>query len=267
MARTRRVKAPKPKNVISEQMQLVKQLNEQTNREEKAVVAELESMKQQELEDWRMLQLMYRAKFPSSVLKRTIREIKSGAVGDSVSSIMFSTMNSTRSQRQSRSQSEARKRQTYKVNEDEGYLTAESSGGTSGEHTRGNKKATKTLRISRSLSRTAKANSYKTPVHTQAPFNCLGTITPKVKQNTPQVILRRPKQGEMALSYQGSPLLTGPVVQENAANVNIPLSDGNMLSLMPQRGLRTSQLPEVDVDVKRQLEILRDNLIKVCKDL
>ncbi|XP_060521143.1 borealin-like isoform X2 [Cylas formicarius] len=255
MARTRRVKAPKPKNVISEQMQLVKQLNEQTNREEKAVVAELESMKQQELEDWRMLQLMYRAKFPSSVLKRTIREIKSGAVGDSVSSIMFSTMNSTRSQRQSRSQSEARKRQTYKVNEDEG------------EHTRGNKKATKTLRISRSLSRTAKANSYKTPVHTQAPFNCLGTITPKVKQNTPQVILRRPKQGEMALSYQGSPLLTGPVVQENAANVNIPLSDGNMLSLMPQRGLRTSQLPEVDVDVKRQLEILRDNLIKVCKDL
>lgn len=85
-----------------------------------------------------------------------------------------------------------------------------------------------------------------------------------MKPNTPQVLLRRPKQGEVAMSMQGSPLFTGSVVADTMANVNIPLIDGRMLSIQPQRGLRMSQIPDLDAETKRQLEALRDNLTKVC---
>lgn len=85
-----------------------------------------------------------------------------------------------------------------------------------------------------------------------------------MKPNTPQVVLRRPKQGEMAVSMQGSPLLVSGVVNDNVANVNIPLADGRMISIQPQRGLRPSQLPSFDLDTRRQIEALRDNLNKVC---
>lgn len=66
--------------------------------------------------------------------------------------------------------------------------------------------------------------------------------------------------GEVALSMQGSPLLTAPVVTDQTANINIPLVDGTLLSLQAQRGLRKSQIPDLDPDVKRQLELLRENL-------
>lgn len=85
-----------------------------------------------------------------------------------------------------------------------------------------------------------------------------------MKPNTPQVLLRRPKVGEVALSLQGSPLLTGNVMTDNVANINIPLDDGRLLSIQPQRGLRLSQLPTLDLETRRQLETLRDNLNKVC---
>lgn len=82
--------------------------------------------------------------------------------------------------------------------------------------------------------------------------------------NTPQVLLRRPRQGEVAISMQGSPLLTGGVMGDSTANINIPLVDGRFLSLQPERGLRISQIPHLDVEVRQQLELLRDNLNKVC---
>ena len=85
-----------------------------------------------------------------------------------------------------------------------------------------------------------------------------------MKPNTPQVLLRRPKLGEVALSMQGSPLLTGAVMTDNVANINIPLDDGRLLSIQPKRGLRISQIPELDIETKRQLETLRDNLNKMC---
>ncbi|XP_030754084.1 borealin-like [Sitophilus oryzae] len=94
--------------------------------------------------------------------------------------------------------------------------------------------------------------------------NSESSITPKCKPNTPQVFLRRPKIGEMAWSNQGSPLLIGPAAPESTANVNIPLSDGNLVSLLPQKGIRMSQIPDVDTQTIHQLQILRDNLIKVC---
>lgn len=110
-----------------------------------------------------------------------------------------------------------------------------------------------------------------------------GTITPKVgsfifvvylflinylyvqmKPNTPQILLRRPKQGEVAVSMQGSPLLVSGVVTDEVPNVNIPLGNGTTISIQPQRGLRTSLLPALDEHTRKQIEALRDNLNKMC---
>ncbi|XP_015837115.1 uncharacterized protein borr isoform X2 [Tribolium castaneum] len=134
-----------------------------------------------------------------------------------------------------------------------------------GRQSRTKNRVPKTTRISRSQSLRTKnvTEVYKTPAQ-RVPANSYGTVTPKVKPNTPQVLLRRPKQGEVALSLQGSPLLTGNVVTDNVANINIPLEDGRLFSIQPQRGLRVSQIPELDLETKRQLETLRDNLNKVC---
>ncbi|XP_030756346.1 borealin-like isoform X2 [Sitophilus oryzae] len=133
-------------------------------------------------------------------------------------------------------------------------------------NTRMSRSKTRTVKqVSRSVSRNAgKLAEYKTPANKQ-PIPCnSGTITPKCKPNTPQVFLRRPKIGEVAWSNQGSPLLIGPVAPESTANVNIPLSNGNLVSLLPQKGIRMSQIPDVDAQTIHELKILRDNLIKVC---
>lgn len=68
----------------------------------------------------------------------------------------------------------------------------------------------------------------------------------------------------MAISMQGSPLMVNTIVSREA-NVNIPLGDGRTISIQPQHGLRMSQLPVIDSSIKRQIEVLRDNLIKVCE--
>ncbi|XP_030756345.1 borealin-like isoform X1 [Sitophilus oryzae] len=149
---------------------------------------------------------------------------------------------------------------------DEGYRTAESTSSTTSGNTRMSRSKTRTVKqVSRSVSRNAgKLAEYKTPANKQ-PIPCnSGTITPKCKPNTPQVFLRRPKIGEVAWSNQGSPLLIGPVAPESTANVNIPLSNGNLVSLLPQKGIRMSQIPDVDAQTIHELKILRDNLIKVC---
>ncbi|CAH0552054.1 unnamed protein product [Brassicogethes aeneus] len=154
--------------------------------------------------------------------------------------------------------------------EDDGYLTAEMSDASSGgRQSRSRKPAPpKSTRVSRSLSRVQVSKpaplSMKTPANRNPPPNSYGMVTPKVKPNTPQVLLRRPKQGEMALSLQGSPLFTGSVVSESVANINIPLNDGRMFTLQPERGLRMSQVPDLDPETRRQLQTLRDNLAKVC---
>lgn len=85
-----------------------------------------------------------------------------------------------------------------------------------------------------------------------------------MQPHTPQLVLRRPLQGEVAVSMQGSPLLVSGVVGDDVANVNIPLGDGRVISIQPQRGLRMSLLPNLDADTRKQIEVLRDNLNKVC---
>ncbi|KAK9681157.1 Cell division cycle-associated protein 8 [Popillia japonica] len=80
-----------------------------------------------------------------------------------------------------------------------GYTTAENSANSGrSSRSRGKQKTTKVTRVSRSLSRNKTSQSqlplFKTPIN-KAPPNDYGFVTPKVKPNTPQVILRRPKEG------------------------------------------------------------------------
>ncbi|XP_044007537.1 borealin-like [Aphidius gifuensis] len=88
-------------------------------------------------------------------------------------------------------------------------------------------------------------------------------VTPKVKPNTPLNMLRRPKDGEMVLSMQGSPILVSAIIQERTANINVPLSNGNIISLLPNDGLRLSHMPHLDEETKRQLKTLKGHIEKV----
>ncbi|KAB0799343.1 hypothetical protein PPYR_07223 [Photinus pyralis] len=133
--------------------------------------------------------------------------------------------------------------------------------------TRANPPSTvKRIRPSRSLSRTntsVRANNLVTPMNKK--IESYGMITPKVKPNTPQVVLRRPKQGEIALSMQGSPLMVDHIVSHAKPSVNIPLLDGRVCAIQPERGIRASQIPDLDPEIRRQIETLRDNLSKVLQ--
>ncbi|XP_014470696.1 PREDICTED: borealin [Dinoponera quadriceps] len=107
-----------------------------------------------------------------------------------------------------------------------------------------------------------KVDVFKTPAIPK-PMNMYDVVTPKIKPNTPLNVLRRPRQGEMVLSMQGSPLLVSAVVEEKTANVNVPLSDGNMMSLLPQEGLRISNIPSLDAETKHQLQTLKKHIEQV----
>lgn len=130
------------------------------------------------------------------------------------------------------------------------------------------KHGTTNRRITRSLSRpklkpNTPMSKYKTPTQ-QRKLNTFGTVTPKIKPNAPQIILRRPNMGETAISLQGSPLMVNQVCVDQQANLNIPLDDGRIFTIQPQRGLRISQIPNIDTDMMSQLQALRENLNKIC---
>ncbi|KAK9876137.1 hypothetical protein WA026_011253 [Henosepilachna vigintioctopunctata] len=126
-------------------------------------------------------------------------------------------------------------------------------------------RASRSRSLSRNkYSRTSTFDKYKTPKNTRKIEN-FGTVTPKMKPNTPHVVLRRPQQGEIAISLQGSPLMTTAMVTETTANLNIPLPDGRLINIQPRKGLRASEIPELDPDIQKQLQTLRENLDKVCQ--
>ncbi|KAK0166714.1 hypothetical protein PV327_004204 [Microctonus hyperodae] len=88
-------------------------------------------------------------------------------------------------------------------------------------------------------------------------------VTPKVKPNTPLNVLRRPREGEMALSMQGSPLFVSAIHPDRTANINVPLTNGNIISLLPNDGLRLSHIPKLDEETMRQLKTLKGHIEKV----
>ena len=109
------------------------------------------------------------------------------------------------------------------------------------------------------LGRAAGAYEFKTPAAKNQALS-FNVVTPKVKPNTPMNILRRPKDGEMVLSMQGSPLLVSSIVQERTANINVPLSNGNVISLLPNAGLRLSHMPALDHETMEQLKTLKGHI-------
>lgn len=108
-----------------------------------------------------------------------------------------------------------------------------------------------------------KADTFKTPALLKPSRHEYGLVTPKIKPNTPLNVLRRPRQGEMVLSMQGSPLLVSAVIHEDTANINVPLRNGNVISLLPNDGLRMSNIPTLDPETMRQLETLKSHIEKV----
>ncbi|XP_029177721.1 borealin [Nylanderia fulva] len=106
-------------------------------------------------------------------------------------------------------------------------------------------------------------DTFKTPAPLKPHSTVYDVVTPKIVPNTPLNVLRRPRQGEMVLSMQGSPLLVSAIVEEKIANINVPLGNGNVMSLLPQEGLRMSTIPQLDPETMEQLETLKKHIEKV----
>ncbi|XP_012282880.1 uncharacterized protein LOC105701045 [Orussus abietinus] len=122
---------------------------------------------------------------------------------------------------------------------------------------------TKTLRASSAVKKENAA--FKTPAPRRMPSG-YAIVTPKIMPNTPLKILRRPHQGETAISMQGSPLLVSTDIQDSVANVNVALQNGNIISLAStSHELRLSHIPSLDEETKRHLQTLRDHLDKVIR--
>ncbi|XP_068084968.1 uncharacterized protein borr [Anabrus simplex] len=114
-----------------------------------------------------------------------------------------------------------------------------------------------TLKRSESTSRVG--THYQTPANKAVPTGNM--ITPKVTQNTPMPVMRRPRLGEWVVSMSGSPLLVPSVAEDKTVNVNIPLQDGSVWSVLPHRGIKPSDLPPISSEATReQLEAIVDNL-------
>uniref|UniRef100_A0A6V7JRD3 Uncharacterized protein n=1 Tax=Bracon brevicornis TaxID=1563983 RepID=A0A6V7JRD3_9HYME len=105
-------------------------------------------------------------------------------------------------------------------------------------------------------------NRFLTP-SVQKPATEFQPVTPKIKPNTPLNVLRRPRDGEMVLSMQGSPILVSAIVRERTANINVPLGNGTIISLLPDGGLRRSQIPHLDPETVKQLQTLKGHIEKV----
>ncbi|XP_046389659.1 uncharacterized protein LOC124158551 [Ischnura elegans] len=109
----------------------------------------------------------------------------------------------------------------------------------------------------------SKVNKFETPCNQKVPPHHMGTVTPKFNPYAPMSVVRVPKEGELAMSLTGSPLQVTRVIHDSKANVIVPLENGQILSVLPERGLRMSQIPEMDDEVVGQLQVLNENLNKL----
>lgn len=91
-------------------------------------------------------------------------------------------------------------------------------------------------------------------------------IRPKFKPNAPMTLLRHPKQGEIVVSMQGSPILVSAIVAEERATINVPLENHTVMSIMPNQGLRLSLLPELDHYTVQQLKTLKGHIDRILEN-
>ncbi|CAG2064270.1 unnamed protein product [Timema podura] len=90
--------------------------------------------------------------------------------------------------------------------------------------------------------------------------NGLSVVTPKVQANASSTLLRYPRQGEMAISMSGSPLLVTSIINDRTANVSVPLLDGRVISILPQPNLQPYEVPEMSEETEGHLETLKMNI-------
>lgn len=123
----------------------------------------------------------------------------------------------------------------------------------------------RTTSKSKSHERNTPASQFKTPRMKNIPQLTPATITPKVDLSKPMSIKRRPKQGEMAVSLTGSPLLVSSVTHDEFASVNVPLPDGKVLAILPQTlGFEPDDIPHLDNQTRQQLNTLKSHLQIFC---
>lgn len=103
------------------------------------------------------------------------------------------------------------------------------------------------------------ASKFKTPVNRNIPS--MPFVTPKVNPNIPLSVLRRPRQGEFAMSISGSPLMVSSVTYDEMASVSVPLPDGRVLSILPTEGIAAANL-NLDETTRKQLRKLHSNISK-----
>lgn len=121
--------------------------------------------------------------------------------------------------------------------------------------------------ILRNSSRKTKlsSSSFKTPALNRCPPSASSLIiTPKVNLDTPLSVLRLPKQGEMAVSMSGSPLMVSAATRDETPSINVPLPDGKILSILPNLGFEPNEIPYLDKQTRQHLETLRSHLEVYC---
>ncbi|KAL6261376.1 hypothetical protein P5V15_006472 [Pogonomyrmex californicus] len=177
---------------------------------------------------------------------------------DEVSSSVKSQMQPPTTTRKRKNTSKTVKRAITAVSDD-GYATGSTSTGSTSRITKAQIRPTSMMRTRSST----RLDNFQTPAMLKSMANIYDVVTPKVKPNTPLNVLRRPRQGEMVLSMQGSPLLVSAVIDEKTANINVPLANGNVMSLLPKEGLRMSNIPPLDPEMMHQLETLKNHIEKV----
>ncbi|RZF43273.1 hypothetical protein LSTR_LSTR001534 [Laodelphax striatellus] len=118
-----------------------------------------------------------------------------------------------------------------------------------------------TGRVSRSVTR-ARNSTMKTPNMSQFAGMCdMTPITPKFNVNMPVSVLRHPRLGEQAVSLSGSPLhVTIPA--DNNPTVNVPLSDGKVMTIHPLIHLNqgSHHLPALDPECRDKLQSIQKYL-------
>lgn len=131
--------------------------------------------------------------------------------------------------------------------------------------------STESRRVTRSISldrkdripepiTSATVAKFKTPAIKSTFASAPSLITPKVVPNAPLSMVRHPRQGELAVSLSGSPLMVTSTLREQNANVNLRLADGRVVSILPEPNLRPYDIPQVDEETRLQLLTLREHM-------
>ncbi|KAG8321707.1 hypothetical protein J6590_041158 [Homalodisca vitripennis] len=111
-----------------------------------------------------------------------------------------------------------------------------------------------------SVTSTPPAKGFKTPLMNCRKLPPGTTITPKIYNDSPMTIMRRPLHGEIAVSMDGSPLLVAASSREDIPTVNIPVEHGKIFSIVPEIGQPLADLPQIDHITKEYLKILSGHL-------